>query len=198
MSLIPVFVASSQRFKDVEWLTPFSILENTDAEVDIYIVRPEEYGMQESGCTGFTNVRWAIPEICREMEYEYGIYLDVDMLVLGDIGELWEYRQPYRWVCMEDGSNEVSVIHSSLQFPKRSVIHTRHKGTLPRGDEVHRIPLAWNVEDRVEPGMKLLHFTSLDSQPWFYDHPNAEAVAVYESYLHRYRSKLDTRSTGTH
>lgn len=196
--MIPIFVASSPRFADVEWMTPFSIRENTDAEVDIYVIRPEDNGMQESGCTGFTNVRWVVAQICREMGFEYGIYLDVDMLVLGDIAELWEFRRPHKWVCLEDGSDEVSIIAADLHYPDKSVIHTRHKGTLPRGDHVPLIPSTWNVEDRVEPGMKLLHFTSLDHQPWFHDHFDEEAVAVYESYCHRHRAKLDGRRTGTH
>jgi hypothetical protein len=195
--MIPVFVASSDRFAEVEWLTPFSIRENTTAEVDIYIVRPGEWGMEESGCTGFTNVRWAVAEICRERGFEYGIYLDVDMLVLGDVAELWEYRRPGKWVCMEDGSNEVSIIDSSLKYPPKSHIHKRHKGTLPRGDHLPIIPMEWNVEDRVEEGMKLLHFTSLAHQPWFHEHFDQEAVAIYESYRDRYRAQLDTRSTGT-
>ena len=187
---IPVFVASSSRFADVEWMTPFSILENTSEQVDIHIVRPEWYGMEEAGCTGFTNVRYAVPQLCRLFGYEYGIYLDVDMLVTGDIKELWQYRKPMKWVCLEDGSNEVSVICSTLNYPDKSVLHTRHKGTFARGSDLCNIPLEWNCEDEVKPGMKLLHFTSLDNQPWFYEHPNQEAVAVYTQYRERHEGGL--------
>lgn len=195
---IPIFIASSERFKDVEWLTPFSIRENTQEDTEIYIVRPEWYGMAESGCTGFTNVRWAIPQICRELGYDFGIYLDVDMLVVGDIAELYGYRQRGKWVCLDDGSNEVSVICSSLIYPDKSVLHLRHKGTLPMGDHLPRIPLCWNVEDRVDPEMKLLHFTSLAHQPWFHTHYDKDAVGLYESYCHRYRAKSHSASNSRH
>lgn len=187
--MIPVFVASSKRFSDVEWLTEFSIKQNTDADVAVYIVRPDLWGMCESGCTGFTNVRWAVPQLCRELGYDFGIYLDVDMLVTGDICELWTYRRAGHWVCLQDGSDEVSVICASLQYPDKSNLHNRHKGTLPRGNRLHTIPLTWNSEDHVCKDMRLLHFTALDSQPWFYDHPDPEAVAVYRGYCERYHSR---------
>lgn len=196
--MIPIFIASSDRFESTEWLTDFSIRENTDAEVMIHIVRPQWWGMQESGCTGFTNVRFAIPQLCRQLGYDYGIYLDVDMIVTGDIRDLWSYRKPQKWVCLEDGSNEVSVICSTLQYPDKSILHTRHKGTFWKGCYSPDIPLSWNCEDKVTPDMNLLHFTSLDHQPWFYEHFNPEAVAVYEEYRERYnnrdRSEPDARS----
>lgn len=82
---------------------------------------------------------------------------------MADIAELWSYRQPGKTVCLEDGSTEVLVIDG------RQIV----KG----------IPLCWNVEDKVEPGMKLLHFTDLKTQPWFYDHPNSEAVELWKNYV---------------
>lgn len=191
---IPVFIASSERFQEVEWLTEFSIRENTTSDVDIRIVRPDWYGMQESGCTGFTNVRWAIPQLCRELGYEFGIYLDVDMLVLGDIAELWAYRQSGKRVVLEDGSDEVSICCATLQYPEKTFIHTRHKGTFPRGYDVPSIPLTWNSEDAICDGAKLVHYTSLKHQPWFYDHFNKEAVDLYASYCDRHRAKSDARS----
>lgn len=191
---IPIFIASSNRFEEVEWLTDFSIRENTDSDVSIHIVRPEWVGMQEHGCTGFTNVRWAIPQLCRELGYEFGIYLDVDMLVVGDIADLWAYRQKGKRVVLEDGSDEVSICCASLRYPDKKFLHTRHKGTLPRGEDVKAIPLIWNVEDRLTPDAKIVHYTSLDHQPWFYDHFNKEAIDLYASYCDRYRAESDPRS----
>lgn len=171
---IPVFIGSSDRFADVEWLTPFSIRENTSAEVDIHIVRPRWFGMEEAGCTGFTRVRHEIPRIAKEMGYQYAIYLDVDMLVLGDISGLFDYRRAGCWVYLGDGTTEVSVI---------DVDYTRM---------VSKIPAVWNSEDRVMPGAQLVHFTDLKAQPWFFDHPNAEAVALYEEYRARFDSRHRT------
>jgi hypothetical protein len=149
--------------------------------------------MYEHGCTGFTNVRWAVAELLRESGYQFGIYLDVDMLVTGDVEELFQYRKPGCWVTLQDGSTEVSVICSSLRYPPRGTLHLRHKGTLPRGDMLPLIPTVWNCEDKVKQGMRLLHFTDLNTQPWFYDHPDEEAVELYESYRNRYWAKFDPR-----
>ena len=171
---IPIYIGSSDRFADVEWLPEYSIRRNTQADVEIHIVRPNWYGMAESGCTGFSKVRHAVPEIARNMGHLHCIYLDVDMLVLGDISELWDYRANGRWVCLLDGTTEVSVIDT------RS-----HAARYPR------IPPAWNAEDQVFDGMKLLHFTDLSTQPWIADHPNRDAVEIYERYHSWYRTECN-------
>lgn len=183
---IPIIVASSERFSDAEWLAPFSIMENTTWPVDIHVARPHDLGMQEHGCTGFTNLRYAVPQICRDLGLPGAIYLDVDMLVLGDVRELWNYYTPGKWVCMGDGSTEVSVICSSLNYPDMSVIHARHKGTFPRGDHVPTLPPVWNSEDCVLPGAKLVHYTNLNTQPWNGPHPDAAADRLYREYYARY------------
>lgn len=141
-------------------MTEQSILANTNAHVKVTHCYPET----ESGCTGFSNVRWAINR---------GIYLDCDMIVLGDIAELWSYREPGKRVCLADGSTEVMVIDGT--------------------QTVNKIPLCWNVEDTTQPNMKLLHFTDLKTQPWFYSHPDANAVAIYEHYKQRINNNKTSR-----
>lgn len=185
--MIPVFIASSRRFQEVEWLTANSVIWNTDSLPLVHVVRPEALGMREDGCTGFSMLRYRVPQWCRERGYEAAIYLDVDMLVLGDVQELWELRDPDKWICLEDGSTEVSVIGANVNVPQVSR-EQRHTLNIPMD---RKIPMAWNCEDHVPDGAKLVHFTNLDTQPWFYDHPNAGAVALYESYRDRYRTLLN-------
>ena len=86
---IPVFIGISERFRVIEGLTERSIRAHTSNPVDIQHVYPAV----EEGCTGFSNVRYQI---------RYGIYLDPDMIVLGDIAELWSYHRPGKFVCMAD------------------------------------------------------------------------------------------------
>src|SRR5690606_14692 len=127
---------------------------------------PEPLGLPYTGCTGFTNLRYIIPELCGYRGY--AIYLDVDMLVLADIAELWSYRQVGAWVQLEDGASEVAVIDCAAHthLPPMKHIHHWHKSELARAvKSVDAIPLCWNVEDKTEPGMKLLHFTDLKRQP---------------------------------
>jgi hypothetical protein len=103
------------------------------------------------------------------------------MIVLGDIAELWRYRKPGKFVCMKDGSTEVAVIHNCTHLCRCK----NQEGLLPKS---YDIPLDWNVEDykffnrNLPNEMRLFHFTSLPHQPWFYKHPNKEAIALYEKY----------------
>ncbi len=172
MSVIPIFIGISHCFDCVKGLTERSIRAHTKADVEIIHLYPEV----ESGCTGFSNVRY---------EIKYGIYLDPDMVVLGDIAELWEYRRPGKFVCMQDGSSEVAVIDC-----EHNCRHKSQEYLLPK-EKI--IPLEWNVEDfRYFPDQplpentKLFHFTSLPHQPWFYEHPHKEATALWERSRREY------------
>lgn len=167
--MIPVYIGISQKFAFLEGMTERSIRAHTNADVHVVHLYPE----QESGCTGFSNVRYTI---------DHGIYLDVDMIVLGDIEELWSYRKPGRFVCMQDGSSEVAVIDCIHQCRHKSQEHL-----LPKSRD---IPPEWNVEDfkhyqdpELPSGAKLLHFTALDTQPWFFQHPNSQWVQEYKKWL---------------
>ena len=184
--MITVFVASSARFSHVEWMTPFSIKENTSDLVEIHIITPGD-GVPETGCTGFTNLRYLVPKLCRDMGRTHGIYLDVDMLVLGDIADLWEYRHAGDWATLLDGSDEVSIFSSVCQFPDIAT----HNKTQLRGAQQRTpaIPMEWNSEDGVISGAKLLHFTDLNTQPWDTEHPNINARLHYEAYRARYLAR---------
>lgn len=170
---IPVYIGTTKRFDCIKGMTERSILEHTSADVDIIHLYPEI----ETGCTGFSNVRYTIRK---------GIYLDIDMIVLGDIAELWEYRKAGKFVCMADGSDEVAVIDCGHNCRNK---RERHKLPISRD-----IPTWWNVTDAywhngevkyhegIPDGTKLFHFTALPTQPWFYEHPNKEAIKLYERY----------------
>jgi len=162
MLSIPITIGMSDRFRIIEGLTERSILRNTSTPCEISHVAT----VPEEGCTGFSNVRYRVRD---------AIYLDPDMIVLGDIAELWELREAGRFVCLRDGTTEVAII-------------TGYEHTCRNKREEHLlakscvIPLNWNVEDKVTDGAKLVHFTDLSTQPWFHDHPDPDAVALYEAY----------------
>ena len=167
--MIPIYIGTSERFRAIEGMTERSILANTNSKVDIKHIYPSH----ESGCTGFSNVRFTI---------SYGIYLDIDMIVLGDIAELWAYREEGKFVCMQDGSTEVAVI--DCKHDCKDKLHTH---LLPM---VRKIPDKWNIEDYkyfpdnpLPESMDLFHFTSLDHQPWLYEHPHSEANELYKKWI---------------
>lgn len=183
-----VFIGSAKKWAAHEPVLEYSIKKNTTRDVQITFMRSGENGLQPSGCTGFTNYRFTIPELAGF--HGFAIYLDIDMVVLGDIAEIWEYRQVGKWVCMKDGANEVSVIDCSLLFPRKELIHTYQKHQLQAmAPMVRAIPPEWNVKDRVEPGMKLLHFTDL-RQNWIAgEHSCRDALKVLHDIQNDYKAR---------
>lgn len=174
--MIRVFVGSSPKYRHIERHIEHAIRRHASQAVSVTFMRPGEHGLVESGCTGFTMFRYAIPELCNYSGY--AIYLDVDMLLVSDIAELWEYRTEGKWACLEDGSNEVMVVDCSAFKPPRIAELHRYRKT-----EVHPpysavIPLDWNCEDCAREGAKLIHFTDLTRQPWFTPSREDDAVAL--------------------
>lgn len=156
--MIRVFIGSHKRFERCEPVIEYSIRKYASEPVDIKFLRPEYYGCEDSGCTGFSKMRWEIPRICNYKGH--AIYLDVDMILQADIAGLWGYRSPHRNIVLVDGSTEAMVLN--CEKPANLVLPA--------------IPKEWNVEDwKAEPEdletAKLIHFTDLKNQPWFYDHP---------------------------
>ena len=178
-----VFIGSSERFRPFEHYIVNSIRRNTQEPVEITFIRPPDYGIPEHGCTGFSNMRFVVPYIAGGSGF--AIYLDVDMLVLGDLAELLSYKREGAWVGLQDRSNEVLVIDCSRSIVEIDDLHLRKKvllGILAK--PIPLIPTTWNCEDKVREGMKLLHFTDLKCQPYFHQHPCREAVSILEGYGH--------------
>lgn len=189
--MIKVLIATdSDIHGDAEKVIEYSILKNTSAEVNIQFIRPG----WKSGCTGFTNHRFLIPEMCN---YDgYAIYLDVDMLILGDIEELWNYKTQGKW-CTTPMRDDVSVIDCSAftDLPKESILKQNkiHKEQIRRQigtRKLENIPIEWNTIDTVYENTKLIHYSDLNTQPWhpipghpYKPHPHAEVSALFFQYL---------------
>lgn len=176
-----IIIGSNDRFRHIEHYAVKSILRfSTFPKEDIKIVRTsasnlgqENQGLQETGCTGFTNVRYLVPEICGFSGI--AVYIDVDMFLFADVWELFRYAVPGKWVCLADGSTEVSVIDCACVKPG-SINYQTHKSILELClPKLLCIPEEWNHEDKYIHGeTKILHFTDLKRQPWFFDgHPYA-------------------------
>ena len=186
--MIRVFIATGDKWREHEPILEYSIRKHTDAELDVRFIDPLEYGMGNMGCTGFTHVRWALPELCGNDGY--CIYLDIDMLLLRDIRDLWVYRRIGKYVCLIDGSTEVMVMDCRRPMPPKEKLHEYGKhGLLQRAKQylVPTIPLHWNCKDEVNEETSLLHFTCLKSQPWFTPDRQDAAVKVLHEYQNDYK-----------
>lgn len=186
---IKVFVGTVDLHHEAEKALEYSIRKNTKEDVDLTFMDPGWYVPP----TGFSSHRFMIPRLCN---YEgYAIHLDVDMLVLGDLSELMEYKTPGRWCVTfkhprRGYRDEVAVIDCSAfkDIPPDSVLkqnHGKFQAKAVIGDRyLCNIPRDWNMLDRFDENTKLIHLTNLASQPW---HPGAnpggDPTAVYSEHI---------------
>lgn len=174
--MIRVFVGTdSDVHGDAEKVLEYSIRKNTTEEIELTFMNPG----WKSVPTGFTTHRYLIPQLCN---WEgYAIYLDVDMLVLGDLAELMSYKQEGKWAICESSlltttcnitryRDEVAVIDCSLNvLPTEEQLKLKEGQVLARralrDHYVTTVPPTWDT-DTLSPEAKLIHYTNLRTQPW--------------------------------
>lgn len=159
--------------------------------------------------TDFSCFRMGIPEMAGFRGKH--IYLDADMLVRGDIAELWSLTPRRPFLAKRDGRTDVSLIDAEMArqcswWPKLEQI--RKSGwnlglwvrTLMAHDAIDpSLPCEWNVCDphnfmhkQDDPGCgqaKLLHYTTVPTQPWrpyqsvpYHAHPWPSWVEEWNAY----------------
>lgn len=188
--MIRVFVGTDSDIHHVaERVLLYSIAQNTSSDVKVNFIRPG----WKVGCTGFTTHRYLVPRLCG---FEgFAIYLDVDMIVLGDLTELWEHRHAGKWCVTRKSDDAVSVIDCSAftDLPMDHALRLADSGVTARkiiGDRLSvSIPTDWNVYDAVTPDAKIVHYTNLATQPWhpvpnfaYKPHESQAAVDLFNEY----------------
>lgn len=164
--------------------------------------RPEQVGAEGMWVTPFSLFRYAVPAL---MKFRgTAIYLDVDMVVLADLRDLAGYAREGRW-CMADNRDGdcVAVIDCScvLGDHRWPTIQDLKSGRMPK--QALRniaskyfdpcIPAEWNVCDQAPEHARLIHFTSMATQPWqpyvgrieYQPHPDEKAVRIFRDYANR-------------
>jgi hypothetical protein len=132
--------------------------------------------------TGFTPFRWIIPELCSFKGR--AIYLDVDMLVLDDIRELWETPIPKDKVLVSLPGNYSVIVFDCERFKsridvkgiaewkKRSCnpsfkgLYNEYVTQLETQNLVEPLIQGWNSLDHCDHTTKLIHYTNKKTQPW--------------------------------
>lgn len=209
---IRVFVGTDQRSGPAEKVLEHSIRKNTTMPVEITWMRagegrftawtyqPSLPHQQYTWATPFTCFRYGVPEFAG---FEgKAIYLDSDMIVFGDLAELWTFPQIKPWRTLSHKRTDVSIINCA-HFKDRHWWPTVNKMKTQgvRGPQMRNllhqngcfeftVPDEWDSLDVYEPGKtKLLHYTKMQTQPWKpwpevfpYDqpHPNPHAGHIWE------------------
>jgi hypothetical protein len=150
--------------------------------------------------TGFSRVRFALPNIVGDWATARVVYLDADCLVLGDIAELWRLPRPvdgpFRHVAGSTGA--VAVVETeAMQVPADHILPTAADNWNKLrvfGYLSPTLPPEWECIDGngYEPGKtKLIHFSCQTTQPWrpyperfeYREHPRPEIAALWwEAY----------------
>jgi hypothetical protein len=141
--------------------------------------------------TNFSYGRFAIPKLAG---YEgRAIYMDSDMVVFGDIAEIWEMPFDGAKILVEEvtgqtrGSGRLTAVMvmdcEALRWEPADIVsrlgvdydYTALMSILPlldEGDLQDRLPVGWNSLDEYTNATRLLHYTKIKTQPWVYPaHP---------------------------
>jgi hypothetical protein len=145
--------------------------------------------------TEFSFARFVIPSLC---DYQgRAVYMDSDMLVSADIGELWDIDMEGAAIAIERGSRDqadrgkhaavmlldcakldwkVDEIVSGLGTRYAYKALMQIDPLLQPGQMRELIPAGWNELDRFEPGRtRNIHYTKIVTQPWVYAaHPHGQ------------------------
>jgi hypothetical protein len=145
--------------------------------------------------TEFSFARFVIPALC---DYRgRAVYMDSDMLVFADIGELWDTGLQGAAIAIERGSRDQAdrgkhaavMLLDCEQLDWRVGEIVAGLGTryaykalmqvdplLQPGQMRELIPQGWNELDHFEPGRtRNIHYTKIVTQPWVYAaHPHGK------------------------
>lgn len=200
---IRIFIGTETKTEVFRQVLEHSIRQRTSREVEFtpMIGAGWEYCIDDITVgTGFSLRRWMIPEHCDWKGR--AIYLDADQLVLGDIGELWDYPlpngavvgctyQPDKFRTTPWPQTSVMVIdcekaknHWGFHIQQVLTHLRQHKTKIDYADFMHAtwltpqpavVPIYWNHLNVLNKDTKLLHYTKEPEQPHFKpDHPFAD------------------------
>ena len=107
--VVKIFVGASEDMDEAALkVLKYSLLKNTQAKLDITVLRPSMFKdwNTEAWGTPFSCFRYAIPSLCEGKGR--AIYMDVDMINLRDIHDLWSenlYGKPFGMVWDSEQDN---------------------------------------------------------------------------------------------
>jgi len=203
--MIKIFIGTSAHGEDdiAERTLKYSLEKHCSEPLDIVFMRNKSDGIMgqfdsATWATPFTNLRWAIPSYCNFSGR--AIYMDVDMLNLKDISELYNIDLEGKPLATRKDRLCVIVFDckkmKTLLDPIEKIkLESRYGNIIYKkmlNKSKHFDP-RWNCldgENRIIGDIWNLHFTSMPTQPWkpaWYKglhkpHPRQDLVALWETY----------------
>lgn len=181
---IRVFVGGGREHWLPTKVLEHSILQNTSRPVEVTPLLDCGVPMPDLKTpTSFSLQRFMIPEALGFTGQ--GIYLDSDMVVKGDIGDVWDspYPNGAQVETCHDWQSAVMLIDARIGWKVEELAakvragdwkyhHLSALKVFPKGTVANCLPRGWNCLDKPCEVCHLLHYTGMRTQPWLFDaHP---------------------------
>ena len=169
-----------------------SIIENAKRPVQITPLVLDTLPIKRQGLTPFTFSRFLVPWLC---DYRgWALFLDVDMLVRADVGELFDMADPKYAVMVSKNELRFEWASAMLMNCERcrqltpeyvEMTPALHKLAWLQEDDIGELPAEWNhLVGYDEPKeAKLVHFTQ--GIPFYQETANTEYAMEWRQVLER-------------
>ena len=207
--MLRIFIGWDSRFPEPADVLRYSLLKHSSIPLDIRYLKLDELGLNRTvdplASTEFTYTRFLLPHLCNFQGK--AMFLDNDMLCLGDVRELDELDmgpyalrvvqhdyQPTATVKMygcpqtsyprKNWSSMMLMDCGKLRLWSKQVVETQTGAYLHRfqdiADEaIGEIPKTWNTLDWMDDTTKLIHWTS--GGPWFEQYRDCPHCEVWNA-----------------
>lgn len=212
---VRVFIGSGEASLLERKTLIYSLRKNSRRPLDIWVINgthnaierndappflaPLSLEMKYRNVTEFSLYRYLIPQMC---DYQgRAIYLDSDMICLGDIGELFDtpvddvdFRAVSKYADAQWASSVMLINCGRWRIDLQKIFDDIDRGTysyaeFSRFDQrflslhphaIGKLDERWNQFDRYDQNTGIIHYTDLLSQPWkFPDHPYGDLWFQY-------------------
>lgn len=195
---VRIFLGTEPLQARAERVFVWSVLQRRDPSraYEIHLMKDLK-GFDRSGwTTGFTNYRYAIPELAGRQGR--AIYNDVDQIYLADPSELFDFAMGGAAIlCVEQDETSVALIDCAKMAPHWRIEDARTPlkrdfflGIMNGRGLFGKLPGEWNARDNEYSAdrSKCFHFTTLRTQPWrpfrdqlrYEPHPDGEVWHALE------------------
>jgi lipopolysaccharide biosynthesis glycosyltransferase len=202
-----IFIGWDSRFPEPADVLRYSILKHASIPVEVHYLKLSELELHRQhdplASTEFTYSRFLVPHLCNFKGT--ALFLDNDMLCLGDIREIAELDmtglalrvvqhdyQPVNSVKMygcaqtsyprKNWSSMMLMNCDKLRLWTKQVVETQTGAFLHRFEnipdqEIGKLPKTWNTLDWMDSTTRLIHYTN--GGPWFKDYENHPHAGVW-------------------
>ncbi len=203
--MLRIFIGWDSRFPEPADVLSYTLLKHSSIPLEIRYLKLDELKLSRQhdplASTEFTYSRFLLPHLCNFRGS--ALFLDNDMLCLGDIREIAEldmkpyalrvvqhdyqpsnaikmYGCPQTSYPRKNWSSMMLMDCAKLRIWSKQAIETQTGAYLHRfqdipDDQIGELPKTWNTLDWMDSSTKLIHYTN--GGPWYEqyrDHPHAD------------------------